>query len=338
MRAGADILVSALGSSPAVVTEAIDLLAEQGCRIDAVHLLLTDDPDVTESFHLLSEHLPGHDNIDGVHQHPIRAHGDIESDQALLEFMEVACQVLKSLRQAGHRLYVSVAGGRKSMAASLALAVQFYGAKRLFHVWVPPWLEEGGHIDRLRPMRARPDELTLVLHPTLTLEPSDRPRLVDLPFIGLFPLLPDLLEGLRGKTTSREVASLLRDNGLTDAEGAPTSLGRTVSRILQDVETWPPARQAPYELHITHDHGEKRLTEYAKRLGDRLFFITKIESIPWKKGSVGTVVLDGAGFIRVYLPDLVSGTLVGLRLTTTASTDGQRQVAVRAVQRYVCPS
>jgi len=61
---------------------------------------------------------------------------DVDSDEAATEFMEQACSALRDYRKKGWEVYACIAGGCKAMSALLAIAVQFYGAQRLFHVLV----------------------------------------------------------------------------------------------------------------------------------------------------------------------------------------------------------
>ncbi|RLG42850.1 MAG: CRISPR-associated protein Csx14, partial [Thermoproteota archaeon] len=209
-----NILLATLGTSPAVVTEAVDLLQEEGVRITGIFLFITRDRDVQESFALLVEHLSQHDGITWVNPIEVGVYHDVDNTDAAVEFLSLASQHLKTLRDAGHRAYVSIAGGRKAMAALLALAVQFYGAERLFHIWVPPWLEVEGNIETLRKYRDWPEKLNEYLHPSLDADPEDRPQMVTLPVIGLFPFLDDIRAALKGEgNVPRDIRRLLQANG-----------------------------------------------------------------------------------------------------------------------------
>jgi CRISPR-associated protein Csx14 len=226
------LLVATLGTSPAVITEAVDLLTEEGERPDGVLLFYTGDPDVKESLELLQKHLPAHCGISWIVPIQIGSYGDIDSTEAAVEFMEQACAQLRAYCDE-HRLFVCIAGGRKAMSALLALAVQFYGAERLFHIWAPPWLEAGGEIAELRKLRDWPEQLTERLHPSLNQPPTDRPQLVDLPFISLFPMLPAILNALGGHpSASKEIKQFLVRIGLLSPEGTPTPIGHKVATIL----------------------------------------------------------------------------------------------------------
>lgn len=327
------LLIATLGTSPAVITEAIDLLGAENIRVDGVKLLMTKDTEVKQAFELLVEHIPGHLGISWIDPVPIRAYGDVDTPEAAVEFMQQACQVLKTYRDAGYDMYVSIAGGRKAMSALLALAVQFYGAKRLFHVWAPPWIEEEGEISRLRDLRDYPDRLNEKLHPPLNVAESDRPRLVDLPFIGLFSLLPDVLKGLRGENVDRLVRDFLISDGLLTTQGESTALGESVKRILENVEELPPARQGECAIHIAPHHGKKELNDYARRLSMHFLFISEIRSIEWSQGG-DQVRAEGNNKLNVHVK-LKGDVRLGLQLVTTAASRGQLEAARRAVERFI---
>jgi CRISPR-associated protein Csx14 len=273
------LLIATLGTSPAVITEAIDLLAAEHIPLDGVKLLRTQDNDVEHAFNLLAEHLPVHDKISWIEPVLISAYEDVDKPESAVEFMQQACQTLKTYRDAEYELYVSIAGGRKAMSALLALAVQFYGAKRLFHVWAPPLIEEEGEIHKLRNLRDYPDRLNEKLHPPLNVAESDRPRLVDLPFIGLFSLLPDVLKGLRRENVDRLVRDFLISGGLLTTQGESTALGESVKRILEGVEGLPPARPSECVIQKFQHHYQRELNNFAQQLSARFPFVSEIRGI-----------------------------------------------------------
>lgn len=328
------LLIATLGTSPAVITEAIDLLTEQGVRPDGAQLLVTQDSDVQESCNLLLKHLPSHDGISWVELVPIATYGDVDTAEAAVEFMQVACRLLKTYRDAGYRLFVSIAGGRKAMSALLALAVQFYGAERLFHVWVPPWIEMDGEISNLRRLKDFPDKITEALHPPLDVEETDRPHMVDLPFIGMFPLLNDIRAALQGEgTPPREVKQLLVANGLMTSGGDPTTLGQTVATVLEGVEGLPPARQEECKIAKFQHHHADKLERFAWQLSGRFPFITEIRGGEWRSGE-GKVKADPPNILHVFEP-LGTNFPLHLILTTTATSEGQLEAAKREIERYL---
>lgn len=327
------LLVATLGTSPAVITEAIDLLEEQQARPDGVILFMTHDPDVQNSYELLARHLPAHDGIARVEPVYIATYEDIADSHSAVDFLQEACRILKTYRDNGNRLLVSIAGGRKVMSALLALAVQFYGAERLFHIWVPPWLEEEGEIAKLRHLPE--DDIARKLHPSLAnMQPSDRPHLVDLPFIGLFPLLGDILNALKGETIpTRDLGQMLVANGLLTSQGELTSLGKNVSSILENVEDLPPARQTECRIHISPHHYQDELQRFAQRLCIRFPYVTEIQSDEWRQGT--EVVKTEAPNVLIVGIRLRTDILFRLRLVTTAITTGQLEAARRDIKRYL---
>lgn len=170
------LLIATLGTSPAVVTEAIDLLSEQGQRPDRVCIIKTRDPDVNKSFEMLLRHIPVHCGIELEKPVEIQSYEDIDSNEMATKFMKHACQVLKNYNNY-YECFVCIAGGRKVMSALLALAVNLYGSERLFHIWVPKNLENDTEI---RIIKDYPESmLNKILHPKLG--DLDSPKIVDLP-------------------------------------------------------------------------------------------------------------------------------------------------------------
>jgi len=324
------LLIATLGTSPAVVTEAVDLLTGQNCRPDGVILLRTEDHDVREAYMLLANHLPQHDGLTWVESVSIGQYGDVDTPEAAVEFMQEACRILKTYRDAGYRLFASIAGGRKAMSALLALAVQFYGAERLFHIWVPPWLEIEGEIAQLRNL---PEDVRIQkLHPPLNAE--NCPRLVDLPFIGLFPWLEDIRDALKGAVPpERSLKTLLQANNLLDSQTRPTELGTAILNILEGVEGLPPARQAPCKVAIAKHHYRDRLERFARELCGRFPFITQIQSGEWRSGEA-KVKAGQPNRLQVFEP-LGLDFPLQLILETTAATSGQLEAARRAVEHYL---
>jgi len=324
------VLLATLGESPAVVTEAIDRLREDGVNVDYVVLLTTKDTYARDTADLLSKHL--RDYYGGaVAVYDVRILDrfyDVDSDEAAVEFMEQTCSALRSYRKMGWEGYACIAGGRKAMSALLALAVQFYGARRLFHVLVEdPVLEEEGHILKLRNMN--PQDQRRVLHP-----PVKQIKLVNLPFIGLFPLLGDIISGLKGQPVRSEVKELLEQNGLLVA-GTPTPLGQMVLQVLESVETLPEPRQGGCQLSLAKkEPREARETEeWANRLANRFLFIERIEDIGWREGQP-KVRVEPPNTLVVFLPGRrVRG--IGFRLTTTAQTPGQLERARQEIERWI---
>jgi CRISPR-associated protein Csx14 len=317
------VLLSTLGDTPPVVTEALDKLKADGISIDEVILFRTKDVNAKDSAELLISYIPKRYPETVIYDIVTEAYTDIDSDAAVVDFMRQVCEQLKMLRKQGCEIYVSIAGGRKSMSALMTLAVQLYGATRLFHVLLDDLdLEGQGKISKLRlhPDRER------VLHP-----PLEHIRLVQLPFVGLFPWLNDLLSGMQGQPVSREIKTLLQVNGLVGADGIATSMGKLVHEILEGVETLPDPCPHPPEVHISAS--EPRYRNELNRLIDRLrplSWICKMQGIPWRQGEPKTKVRE-PGVIEVYIP--TGGPSIGLRLETTAQTTAQTERVRNEVEK-----
>ncbi|MDW8226071.1 MAG: CRISPR-associated ring nuclease [Bacteroidota bacterium] len=324
------ILLATLGEAPAVVTEAIDKLQADGVRIDYVVVLTTQDWDAQSSLNLLGEHLPSYygDRVTLFDARTLRTFRDVDSDTAAVEFMNQTCAALRDYRKMGWEVYACIAGGRKAMSALLTLAVQFYGAQRLFHVLVAdPMLEEEGHILRLKNKSV--EEQNRALHP-----PVEQIKLVNLPFVGLFPLLGSFIAGLQGRSVSPEVKELLEQNNLLQG-GQPTFIGQMVLQVLESVEALPDPRQGECEIQLAKKEPREaeETRRWADRLANRFLFVERIEDIGWREGAP-KVKAEVPRFLTVFLPGRrVRG--MGFRLTTTAQTQGQLECARRAVERWL---
>jgi len=327
------VLLATLGEAPAVVTEAIDRLRAGGIAIDTVTVLTTKDTYVQGSLNLLNDHIPRYYNgeVEFWGAREISTFSDIDSDEACLEFMNEACAALRDYRKMGAEIYVCIAGGRKTMSALMALAVQFYGAHMLFHVlvdpeWDPEW-EEKGHYLKIR--NKPPEEQDSALHP-----PIEHIKLVRLPFLGLFPLLSDIVQGLKGEMTRREIREILEQNELVKG-GNLTDTGRMVLSVLERVELLPEPRQGECEKRLSDSEPRMhRVTrQWADRIAQRFLFVRQIEDIGWREGQP-KVRAEAPNVLVVYVPARQVQGMV-FRLLTTARTQGQLERAQQEIERWL---
>ncbi len=156
------IMLSVLGLSPQVLTEALYALFMQGRLVDEIHVITTiTGRDLVHSgllasgegafFRFLDEYeIP----VDRVHFPPGNIHvlrneigeelSDIvtpeDNEILIMKCMDMAWRLTNHPDQA---VYFMIAGGRKTMSACLALAAQFYGRPndRIYHVLVSPEFE-----------------------------------------------------------------------------------------------------------------------------------------------------------------------------------------------------
>ncbi|MGB1251999.1 MAG: CRISPR-associated ring nuclease, partial [Candidatus Promineifilaceae bacterium] len=124
----ANILIASLGNSPVVVTAMVQQLEQQAnLHIDAVYLLYTNDSlaDVGADFIEAALACP-------VHKRPLLL-ADVNSFANTMQFLNQANALLQECRQ--DDVYLSIAGGRKSMSVMLAMMAQFYpNVRKLYHL------------------------------------------------------------------------------------------------------------------------------------------------------------------------------------------------------------
>ncbi|HOO01954.1 MAG TPA: CRISPR-associated ring nuclease [Rectinema sp.] len=173
------LLIATLGESPAVVTEAIDLLSELGECPDSICIIKTKDPEVDESFRLIDKYVPKLRGVKLETTIEIPIYDDIKSKEATDKFIEVSQELLKKYNNK-YEYYVCIAGGRKAMSVILSLAVKSHGAKKLFHIWAPDELEKKTQSRDLKKLeRYSEKELINLLFPKL--DGERRPRIIDIP-------------------------------------------------------------------------------------------------------------------------------------------------------------
>lgn len=322
------VLISTLGETPSVITESLDVLKDKGIKIDEVVLLTTMDSDTEESLNLLYEHIREYYGISNIYSEQTKAYNDIDNENSLMEFMENACKTLKKYRDMDSEIYVSIAGGRKTMSALMTLAVQIYGAKELFHVIVTDSeLEKKSNIGYLRSFPK--DERVKFLHP-----PKDIIKIVRMPFIGLFPWISDITKALKGETVEKkEVKELLIYNNLVK-DNVPTNEGKMFLKILEKVESIPePCKERKYlkPQEVKHHHS-REIAEMAKKILDHFSYVCEVKHIEWREGQTKVKIKENV--IEVYFPHSKEFNL-GLMLITTAKTLGQLEAVKNDVESYL---
>ena len=152
------ILTALCGKTPQIVTEALYALHEQGRFPSRVVILTTEEgrelcrtqllhPEHGRIARLLADIglSPGSLSVTEADiLTPRRRVADIVTEEDSRAFFELCLETVFSLaRDHGTELLFSIAGGRKTMSAALALAAQCYARPQdsMFHVLVPPELE-----------------------------------------------------------------------------------------------------------------------------------------------------------------------------------------------------
>ncbi len=265
------ILISSLGESPAVVTEAIDKLElEEKIQFTQVITLGTKQNVVRQGEEILRKHIPVRyadrityipDSVDSL---------DVLTEQENLDYLAKVAEWLRAFPATENDVYVSLAGGRKTMSALMALAVQIYGAKLMCHVVHKLMDEHLQHKMEAGYLQRNPEEQDELLHPAL-----EELELVRFPVISLYSMLDDLLAALGGakpNPENREVLRLLQSSGLVQQEGDlwnATGAGQKLLHILREIESLPdPSTTDPKKkkVDLKDHHGKDALRPVAEKL------------------------------------------------------------------------
>lgn len=320
-----NVLLSSLGLSPAVVTETIDSLENTGIQINTVVLLSTSNERIINTYVPLLQ-----DDFIDTYQGKIElipapiASDDIWTAQDNLDFIKLATTFLNTYRKRGDNVYVSIAGGRKTMSAAMAIVAQLFGAKGLYHVLVPEEIERKRlDYEELRDSsEARRD----ALHPDVQLM-----ELVSIPVVGLFPYMSQITSVLQGEATKAQanVADLLRENELIDADGKPTQTGKDLLTILSEVATAPEASTTPpskKEIRIPSHNipqlDRKKLQTIANRMRYNPF-VNRIATTDWNSQANQQYRVNEERSITFFIPKTKKG--LTLKVFTTATTPAQAE-------------
>lgn len=143
------VLIATLGAAPQVVTLTLDALMALGEKISRVIVVHTNpvyEPVHTSLGQLHNEFIKMRHYGDDLLYNPhvlVHSEGPL-ADIATTEELDAAFQsfytLLRHHKQAGHRVHLSIAGGRKTMAlfAMAAAQILFDGTDRLWHLVSDP--------------------------------------------------------------------------------------------------------------------------------------------------------------------------------------------------------
>lgn len=172
------VLLAVCGLTPQVITETLYALHQQGMQVDAVRILTTRlgkdacigqllRAEDGEYHRYLDEYGIGRDSIDFAPHHVkavLHADGteinDIDTEEENELFLRLCMEEAFALTADPHqRVLFSIAGGRKTMGASLSLAAQCYARAqdRIYHVLLSP-----GEFESCRDFFYPPKESRLV--------------------------------------------------------------------------------------------------------------------------------------------------------------------------------
>jgi len=198
-------LIASLGRSPGVITGTLDALIEEKTKPRKVIIATTSDPEILgKVIPLLEEEFrKNYPEIELDYSRIIIEKDDIYNEEDNAEFMIKVAKTMNDLNAAGMEIYLSLAGGRKTMSAAMAVLAQIYGVSELLHLLIDPDLEKKGSISEL--LRLNPKEREEVLHP-----PKDKRRLIRFPVFAIPWKEDDIIIALeKGKHEDPKLNSLI---------------------------------------------------------------------------------------------------------------------------------
>ncbi|HHH42205.1 MAG TPA: hypothetical protein ENK56_09420, partial [Chloroflexi bacterium] len=189
-------LVTLLGTAPGTVTATYYALGEQGYDLpDRVVVVATESRETDECLKMIRRKFrrPTADEPPGPDLEAVLVPiADLEDEESTRTFQARVAEVLRQERERpDNEVWLSIAGGRKSMAALAAMAAQFIGVQRMFHLYVSPDLERYGDINQLL---LEPEWQQRSLHPA-----QEDYTLVEVPFFEVGVERETLHLLLRGK-------------------------------------------------------------------------------------------------------------------------------------------
>ncbi|MBD3215197.1 MAG: hypothetical protein GF311_21500 [Candidatus Lokiarchaeota archaeon] len=326
-----NILFISLGRSPAVVPETLDALMDKGIYIKRTYLITTSDEIiVNKCIPLIQEDFKAHYQSKSMELSPWQAclsNDDIYTEGDNLELMIKVSGIFK--KESGNNIYISMAGGRKTMSAAMALLAQIYGARAITHVLVPSEVEKKGNIFQLEKLINK--ERERILHPK-------EKRLIFFPVIGISWMLNDMIKALQGieiASIRKEVREILIENGLLDNKYKPTPLGEQLFKLLNDIEKYPiPSSKLP-DLKFKHDefpHAPKGFQKFIMKLSN-VPYIEEIRGLEYRNSSetrINEIYSDGSFKCQYSDGDKA----YALKVITTAKSRGEVQFIKENLQSY----
>jgi TIR domain/CRISPR-associated protein NE0113 (Cas_NE0113) len=163
-----NILIASLGDSPAIITAMYDLLTQrEHLDLDQIRVLCPGGHDVQTAYGQVKKYFPDMQKL----RYESLSFIDADSWQHACMFLQKLCNMLEQYQERGDSVYLSLAGGRKSMAALMAWVAPFFSCvKGLYHVVSPekehfPLVEDievMSEVKRSQEMHPRLDHLALV--------------------------------------------------------------------------------------------------------------------------------------------------------------------------------
>jgi hypothetical protein len=282
----ANILIASLGESPVVVPVMYHLLKERGegpgkgIEIDKVYVLAPQGKNVLLGFDLVEEAFQQECSLEKIDLD----FEDANTPLSCLQFLQELAMRLHGQQHEQNNVYLSLAGGRKSMAALIAWIVPFFSCiKGLYHV-VDPDNDQFPSVDKIY---SRPTDVRkLLMHPTE--EERERLKLVKIPFSREQQISEKVLDGLLSLTD--EDLDRLPEETSEAIETTQTVFTRTVTngdKVLEVLITQLALKQFEKFRDTDETHARTIRTQYFKKFSSA----TKLKSLSHGGAKYGPVTL-----------------------------------------------
>lgn len=133
-------LISSMGKSPGVITEAVQYFEQKRkIKLDKIVIVAPENRDI--KFNGIREILhPFYGGRMDAHYASVR---DVENEKDLEKFIVKASEVIKKYHEEGYDILLNFAGGRKSMSAAMVRLAQLGHIEQAFHILITnPELED----------------------------------------------------------------------------------------------------------------------------------------------------------------------------------------------------
>lgn len=174
-----NILIASLGDSPAVISEMYDLLTmQEKLAIDRLVVLCPEDGDVELAYKQVKRALPELVKEGRLICEQLRLR-DADTWRNACNFLKSLCNQLDLYQRSDTAIYLSLAGGRKSMAALIGWVAPFFPCiEKLYHV-IDTEEQKGSHrFLSVKDINIQPDDkFSQIMHP-----PLSQLKLVEIPF------------------------------------------------------------------------------------------------------------------------------------------------------------
>jgi CRISPR-associated protein Csx14 len=213
-------------------------------------------------------------------------------------------------------IYLSMAGGRKTMSASMAILAQIYSARAITHVLVPNEIESKGIITELEKIQDK-EKRKEILHPK-------NKNLILFPVIGISSLRNEIIQILKKQLGpyDEKALAIVRTSNFVDKDDNPTDLGKDYLELLEDITDTPPisTKKPSEKWKISHKPISKNLNQFVQKVTEYPY-VDLVEDVKYDPSPVTRI--KGTEDTKIIAQVADGDKSVILRIYTTARTESQ---------------